>query len=693
MDDASRDGGQCEAQLQALKQELCLLQSDLAAAGLPIEAIADVASPAGVRCLREVLCRQLTLVEAQIAEHTTELTQTNQALRESEEKFRTVTEASPACIYVIQDGCYVFANEAAFKSTGYSRDEILGRPFTDLVHPDFRARMVAYAEAYLTGKSAPERYEMQFLTKYGECRWGDFIPRAITFDGRPAILVIVFDITERKQADEALKISERRFHELAELAPVGIFLGDAYGNVTYVNQRWSEITGWPQEQGMGLGWMAGIYPDDRAYVIQGQERSFFEKKEVRLEYRYLTPDHILKWIVVNVRPLLDAQGTLTAFIGTVLDITENKKAEARVQQLLRSVEQWAAEMDATITAIADGVIINGPDIEVIRINRAAEEILGYTPELETLPFRERFTHLKVELPDGRRLTLEEMPPSRALRGETIHNMVLAFTPTGKTTRWVSLSAAPIPASDGTILGAVSTLSDITALRELQQRQEDLLHIVSHDLRVPLTVIHGHIQLIEEALNSRGIDGGLALSTSTIERNTRRMNLMIQDLVDMARLEGHQFTLQLKDIMLQTYIPDLLTRLRDILPMHRVSTDLPPDLPPARADYDRLERILLNLLTNAFKYSAAETPVHIRAVQHGNEILIAISDQGCGIAPKDLPHLFQRFFRVEGERKAEGLGLGLYITKLLVEAQGGHIWVESVVGQGSTFSFTLPVAGE
>jgi PAS domain S-box-containing protein len=348
-------------------------------------------------------------------------------------------------------------------------------------------------------------------------------------------------------------------------------------------------------------------------------------------------------------------------------------------------------MDATIAAIADGVIIYGPDAAVTRLNRAAEHLLGYSPALAARPFTERLEHLHVESADGKTLTTEEQPPWRALHGETIQGMILAFTPVDGPRRWISVSAAPIPSPEGDILGAVATLSDITPLRELQQRQEDLLYIVSHDLRTPLTVIHGHMGLLESALQQRQLDGELAMNTSTIDRNVQRMTLMIQDLADMASLEGHQFTLAPADVVLQTYIPDLLARLRDILPMHRVVTELPADLPAVRADYGRLERVLMNLLTNAFKYSAPETPVRIQASRHDDEIVISVSDQGRGIAPKDLPHLFERFYRAGGERKAEGIGLGLYIAKQLVEAHGGRIWVESEVGKGSTFSFTLPVA--
>ena len=128
-----------------------------------------------------------------------------------------------------------------------------------------------------------------------------------------------------------------------------------------------------------------------------------------------------------------------------------------------------------------------------------------------------------------------------------------------------------------------------------------------------------------------------------------------------------------------------------LAVARIVTDISPDLPPVAADYDRLERIILNLLSNALKYSPDGSPVTIRAHRQENTIVIAIADQGSGIPPEEQAHIFDRFYRVKAERKAEGIGLGLYITRLLVEAHGGRIWVESQPGQGSVFSFTLPIA--
>jgi two-component system phosphate regulon sensor histidine kinase PhoR len=124
---------------------------------------------------------------------------------------------------------------------------------------------------------------------------------------------------------------------------------------------------------------------------------------------------------------------------------------------------------------------------------------------------------------------------------------------------------------------------------------------------------------------------------------------------------------------------------------RVEVLIAPDSPAVDADPDRLERIFANLVSNALKYSAPEMPVVIRAEAKDREMVVAVADRGEGIDPKDVPHIFERYYRTGDKRRSGGIGLGLYITKMLVEAHGGRIWVESELGKGSTFYFTLPLA--
>ncbi len=231
------------------------------------------------------------------------------------------------------------------------------------------------------------------------------------------------------------------------------------------------------------------------------------------------------------------------------------------------------------------------------------------------------------------------------------------------------------------------------IQERDQRRQDLLRAVSHDLRNPLAAILGQAELLEREVDRGAPAREERASAESIVTSARRMDAMIQDLVESARLEAGQIELHPQAVDLPAFIHELLQRLSRALETGRIHLGPPPaGLPPARADPNRLERILTNLFSNALAYSTPGTPVTVTLRQEDGVVVTAVSDIGPGIAPEDLAHLFERYFRAgRGPGRPGGLGLGLYITRLLVEAQGGRIWAESEVGVGSRFSFSLPVA--
>lgn len=167
--------------------------------------------------------------------------------------------------------------------------------------------------------------------------------------------------------------------------------------------------------------------------------------------------------------------------------------------------------------------------------------------------------------------------------------------------------------------------------------------------------------------------------------------MIQDLVDAARIEAGQLKVNARPVDIRALILDLKQRMA-ATGGERVVVEAPEGLPAVLADPDRLERVLMNLLSNALKFSTEGTAITVIAAKHADEVVTTVSDRGRGIPPDEQLHLFERYYRTKESRKRpEGLGLGLFITKELVEAQGGRIWVESEVDKGSSFYFTLPLA--
>ncbi len=292
--------------------------------------------------------------------------------------------------------------------------------------------------------------------------------------------------------------------------------------------------------------------------------------------------------------------------------------------------------------------------------------------------------------DGTPQPFAEWPTSRALRGERFSDLEVILARSDGSKRRLVYTGSAVHDDSGRVALAIVVFRDVTTLRELEQTRNGFISLVSHDLRTPVAVIQGHALTIERFIENRE---QVERSAAHIVRTSERMNRMILDLVDSARLESGQLRLVKRSVDLATLLPGLLERSAGALEVGRVRVEIPEGLPAVSADPDRLERILTNLVSNALKYSDGDTPVVVSAAERAGEVAVSVADQGPGIAPEELPHLFERYYRArQGQKRREGLGLGLYITRGLVEAHGGRIWVESRPGEGSTFSFTLPVAG-
>lgn len=235
------------------------------------------------------------------------------------------------------------------------------------------------------------------------------------------------------------------------------------------------------------------------------------------------------------------------------------------------------------------------------------------------------------------------------------------------------------------------LVDITELHKAEEQERRLLNTVAHDLRAPATIIRGQLELLLELLGPQAISDAAQSSINALRRGLRRMSQMIDDLTEATHLEMGEIPLQRESLALAAWLPEFLRRNREILDTTRIQPEIADDLPPVSADPRRLERIQLNLLDNAQQFSSPALPIRLSAHRLRDAVVIAVTDRGEGIAPEDISHIFDRFYRSIHKRKGVGIGLGLYITRALVEAHGGHIWVESELGKGSTFSFSLPVA--
>lgn len=361
-------------------------------------------------------------------------------------------------------------------------------------------------------------------------------------------------------------------------------------------------------------------------------------------------------------------------------------ATGTAEAALRALARSEAFLESIFASMADGLVLFAPGGTITRMNPTAAHMLGWGETEARLTSAERMARVRVTDAAGQVVPLEQLPARAALRGEVVRGQTICLELPGGRTVWAVCGAAPIFGPDGAVAGAVLTLGDVTRLREAQEEREDLSRMISHDLRTPLGVILAQARLIgrraepAEAVRSRA---------DAIATSAQRMTAMLNDLVESALLDSGKLRLDREPVDLAAMASDLRGRLAAPFDGERIRIEAALDAPRVSADPARLERVLVNLLTNALKYSEPGSEVLVRVAPEAGGAVLEVSDRGPGIRPEDLPHLFERWFRAEAGRRSEGMGLGLYTARRLVEAHGGSIGVTSEAGRGSTFRVRLP----
>lgn len=349
-------------------------------------------------------------------------------------------------------------------------------------------------------------------------------------------------------------------------------------------------------------------------------------------------------------------------------------------------------MEALLESLECGVVVYDRNGYVMLTNRACEEMLDVGKPQSRYGDDIAFG-ITLEKLDGEAVSLKEMPYCKLLREGTLADQHYIMHYTDGSYRVISFNGGIVRDAKGQMSSAIIIMRDITRMYEMEKTREEVIRLISHDLRSPLTLILARAQMMERVADK---PDAVRKNAMGIVLSARYMNIMISDLSDSFRIQSGKITLKRQVFDLAKFMSDCVERWLDAPETTRLKLDIEPNLPPVYADPVRLERILTNLTTNAFKYSTGDSEVLVEAARYqdsDDQALISITDHGQGIAEDELPHIFERYWRAsEARERSEGMGLGLYICKELVEAHGGRIWVRSVQGQGSTFFFTVPFAG-
>jgi len=370
----------------------------------------------------------------------------------------------------------------------------------------------------------------------------------------------------------------------------------------------------------------------------------------------------------------------------VLAAEFNRMAE-RIRQLRSSdmgklvIAQQTTE--AAIDSLYDPVIVTDGDGCVTRLNPAAQEIFGSEKE-------NAGKHVGEVARDARiaGAVAEALQSQRAVAGEG-SSSVLPLAVAGSE-RAFRLRTTPMRDNENHLLGAVTLLEDITHLREIDRLKSEFIATASHELRTPLTSVQMGVYLLLEGAAGELNDKQTEV-LSACREDCERLDKLMRDLLDLSRIEAGESQPELQPIKARQLIIDEAETLRPQVEAKALSfvVDIPADLPLVMADRSQIERVVANLVINAIRYTR-QGRIRVGAELRGHYVAIAVSDTGEGIPTEYLPHIFDKFVQVPGAATG-GAGLGLAICRLIVESHGGQISVQSEMGEGSTFTFTLPVA--
>ncbi|MFL5555335.1 MAG: PAS domain S-box protein [Gemmatimonadaceae bacterium] len=666
----------------------------------------------------------------------------------------TFEQAAVGIAHLTLNEDWISVNQRYCEITGYTREEILNLKVEDLSHPEDAAASVEFMRRIRAGELPEYKIEKRYLRKDGSVVWVNLTVSIVRSAlGDPLYLVeFIEDITQRREAQSEASRSLSLLRATLESTADGILVVGLDGKILSFNQKladmWdipAEIFGCGDEQ-RALSAALDKLVDPDAFMTKvndlyrrPEETSYdvLELKDGRTFERYSQPQRI------EDRPV----GRVWSF----RDVTARRRAEEQAHALTREQaarkEAESAQKRATLLAEASRVLSASFDYQttLAALVRLTVPALADYCALDIVETEDKFERIgEAHVDPAKSLLLKEVAtfPRSALTAR--HPLIRVIT-TGEPVLEAEISSAfirqsfaeagqravvealeprslicvPLVAS-GRPLGALTlvtsgsgrrfSIADLSLAVDIARRaavvveharlyneaqqatkaRDDVLAVVAHDLRNPLNTVSMAVSLMLESTPPERVQE--RRQVEIVRRAADRMNRMIQDLLDVKRMESGRLTIELKPEEPGSLINDTVDMLRPLAAGTGIMLDtaLDDDLPCVVADAARIQQVLSNLVGNAVKFTPRNGRITVSAERIDGEVRFGVIDTGPGIPAEQVPHIFGRFWQARASDR-RGIGLGLAIAKGIVEAHNGRIWVESHVGLGSTFYFTLPSA--
>ena len=355
-------------------------------------------------------------------------------------------------------------------------------------------------------------------------------------------------------------------------------------------------------------------------------------------------------------------------------------------QLYTQVSREKSRLDALLDSAADGIIIMSADHKIEKCNHAFARILRMdVSEVEGSPHEEIFNWESLQ--QGSSLEEAELSGWPLTAKANLYVEGDLKRPSGELIP-VGVTYAPLLSGEGKLINIIASIRDITHFREAEEIKSVFVSIVSHELKTPVALIKGYAGTLRRedvSWDSEIVQDSLEV----IEDEADRLTELIENLLDASRLQAGEFSLNLAEIRMDKLAQEMAERFQTQTERHRIIVQFPDEFPVIVGDENRLEQVFYNLLSNAVKYSPDGGEISISGQIRSEQIIICIQDQGLGISQEDVPHIFDRFFRAdEAAKNTQGAGLGLYLSRAIIEAHNGRIWIEPRPETGTRVCFSI-----
>ncbi len=606
---------------------------------------------------------------------------------ESEERYRKLVTATSDVIYRMNPDWTVMRELAGggfLSDTGAPLDNWISK----YIHPDDTEQVKA---AIATAIQTKTMFQLEHRVLRADGTLGWTFSRAVPITDSDGNVIEWFgaanDISARKlmeeqlrQARDAAEQQKRLYETVTSNTPDLIYVFDLNYRFTYANNALLNMWGKTWNEAIGKNLLENGYEPWHAEMHEGEiDEVVATKRPIRGEVSF--PHATLGRRVYDYifAPVINEHGQVEAIAGTTRDITDIKNAESTL-----------TESEARFRTMAEGtnIFISLADEtgNAVYFNPAWTELTGLsTAELLQYGWTDRLH------PDDRERHLELY--KRAFNTmDPLHDSVRVLSKSGEY-RWLLIDGLVRRYSDGSFAGFISAGLDITGLKEEEQRKNDFISMVSHELKTPLTSTLSYVQVSKnKAVKQLDIITSGMLERA--EKQLQKMTRIINGFLNVSRLESGQIQIEPQRFDMSVLLKEIQEDIMAYISSHQLVLEC-ESIAYVYADREKIGQVVQNLISNATKYSPVNSIIHITCNLQDGQVQVFVKDRGIGIKPEEVPKLFDRFYRVKGNdtQNVSGFGIGLYLSYEIIRRHCGAIWVESVEGKGSTFYFSLPLAAD